>query len=60
MKVEFDLSNHATKVDLWSAKNIDISKFAKIVYLANLNSDVHKLYIDKLKNLPTSLKTFEK
>ena len=32
-----------------------MSKFAKIVHLANLKSDVNKLDIDKLKNVPTNL-----
>ena len=35
-KVELDLSNHATKVDLKNATHIDISDFAKETDLAHL------------------------
>ena len=53
--VELDLSNYATKADLKNATGVAKSKFAKKVHLANLKSDVNKLDIDKLKNLPTNL-----
>ena len=53
--VELDLSNYATKADLKNATGVAKSKFAKKVHLANLKSDVDKLDIDKLKNLPTNL-----
>ena len=43
MKLELDLPNYATKSDLKEATNIDASKFAKKVDLANLNWDVDKL-----------------
>ena len=33
----------------------DAAKFAKEVDLANLKSDVDKLHIDKLKNVPSGL-----
>ena len=36
VKVELDLSNYATKVDLKNARVVDPSKFAKNVDLANL------------------------
>ena len=55
MKVELDLSNYATKTDLKNATGIDTSSFAKKVDLTNLKSNVDKLDIDKLKNLPTNL-----
>ena len=55
VKVELDLSNYATKVDLKTATGVDTSQFAKIVDLANLKSNVDKLNIDKLKNVPTNL-----
>ena len=55
VKDELDLSNHATKRGLKNAAGIDLSSFAKKVDLANLNSYVDKLDIDKLKNLPTNL-----
>ena len=35
--------------------NVGISKFSKKVYLANLKSDVDKLDIGKMKNVPTNL-----
>ena len=53
MKLELDLSNYATKADLNTATCVDITKFAKKVCLANLKSNVDKLDIDKLKNVPT-------
>ena len=51
MKVELDLPNYPTKAYL----EIVTSKFAKKVDLANLKSNVDKLDIDKLKNVPTNL-----
>ena len=55
VKVELDLPNYATKVDLKNATGVDTSKFAKKVDLASLKSNVGKLGIDKLKNVPTNL-----
>ena len=55
VKVESDLSNYVTKADSQNATGIDTLSFAKKVNLASLKSDVHKLDIDKLKNLPTNL-----
>ena len=55
MKVELDLSNYATKADFKTTTGVDTSKFAKKVDLTNLKSDVDKLNIDKLKNVPTDL-----
>ena len=55
VKVELDLSNYETKADLKNATGDDTSKFAKKVDLANLKSNVDKLDIDKLKNVPTNL-----
>ena len=48
-KFELDLPNNATKADLKT------SKFAKRFDLANLNSNVDKLGIDKFKNVPPNL-----
>ena len=48
------MSNHATKTDLKSATGIDTSSFAKKVDLSNLKSNVDKLDIDKLKNVPAN------
>ena len=55
VKVELDLSNYTTKSDLKNAAGVDTSKFAKKIHLANLESNVSKLDIDKLKNVPTKL-----
>ena len=49
MKVEFDLSNYATKADLKNTTGVDTSHFAKKFGLANLKSDVDKLDTDRLK-----------
>ena len=43
-----------TKADLKNTTGADTSKFAEKVDLANLKSDVNKLEIDKLKNVPTN------
>ena len=55
MKVELDLSNYATKTDLKNVTGVDTSKFPKKIDLNNLKSDLDKLDIDKLKNVPTNL-----
>ena len=36
-----------------NAPGVDASKFAKKVALANLNSNLNKLDVDKLKKVPT-------
>ena len=59
VKVELYLSNYATKADLKNATGVDTSKFAKNVDLDNLKSDVDKVDIDKLKNVPTNLSNFK-
>ena len=53
VKVELNLSSYATKADLQNTTAADTSKFAKRVDLANLKSNIDKLNIDKLKNVPT-------
>ena len=55
VKVELDLSNYATKTETV----VDTSKFAKNVDLANLKSNVDKLDIDKMKNVPTNLRNLK-
>ena len=55
MKVELGLSNYAKTTDLKNATSVDTSKCAKKVDLANSKSDVDKLDIDELKNVPTYL-----
>ena len=56
VKVELDLSNYETKAD---ATGVDTSKIAEKVDLASLKSNVNKLNIDKLKNVPTNLSNLE-
>ena len=55
VKVELDLSNHATKTDLKNAADVDTSASAKQNELANLKSDEDKLDIYELKNVPGNL-----
>ena len=52
IKVELDLTNYATKTDL---KNVDVSSFASKTNLAALETEVHKIDVDKLKTTPTDL-----
>ena len=47
--------NYATKADLRNATSVDTSKFVKKVDLATLKSDVDKLDIDKLKDVPNNV-----
>ena len=55
VKLELDLSKHATKSDLNNATWVEVPSFAKKIDLANLKSDVDKLEFDRLKNVPTNL-----
>ena len=54
VKVELDLFNYATKVDLKKCNS-----FCYKVNFANLKPDVDKLDIDKLKSVPTNLNNFK-
>ena len=49
------MSNCATKTDLKNPIGVHTSPFAKKTDLANLKSDVDKLDVDKLKNVPSGL-----
>ena len=49
------MSNYATKPDLENARSVDTWDFAKKTDLANLESDVDELDIDKLINVATNL-----
>ena len=55
VKIKLDLFNYATKADLKDATGVDTADFAKKTDLANLKSDVDKLGINKLKNVPSNL-----
>ena len=59
VKVELDSSNNATKTDLKNVAGVDTSSFAKKIDLVNLKSDVDKLDIDKLKNIPSALSSLK-
>ena len=53
------MSNYATKAYRKKARGVDTSKFTKKIDLANLKSNVEKLDIDKLKNVPINLSNFK-
>ena len=55
MKVELDLSNYATKTNLKNATGIDTWNFSKKLDLPNLKSNIGKLHIDQIKNVPANL-----
>ena len=55
VNIELDLSNYATKADLKIATGDNSSDFTKKTNLTDLKSDVDKLDIDKLKDLPNNL-----
>ena len=52
-KVELELSNCVTEAYLKNATGVDTPDFPKKVDLTILKSDVDKLDIDKLKNVPS-------
>ena len=55
VKVEFDLSNYATKNDLKNITHVDVSTFASKTNLAALKIEVDKIDTDKLKTTPADL-----
>ena len=55
VKVELNLSNHATKADLKNATGVDTSNIAKKTDLLNLKYYADKLDIDKFKNVRSGL-----
>ena len=55
LKIELDLSNYATKLDLKNATSIDTSVFIGNIDLASLKSYIVKLDIDKLETIPADL-----
>ena len=54
-KVNFDLSNYAIKTDLKSMTHVDTSSFPLKTNIADLKTEVDKLYIDKLAPVPADL-----
>ena len=55
INVKVDLSNYATKTDLKNVTHLDTSSFALKTNLANLNTKVNKLDIEKLVPVPVDL-----
>ena len=51
--------NYSTKADLKNATGVDTTDFTKKAYLDNLKSDVNKLNISELKNVPTNLRNLK-
>ena len=49
------MSNYGTKSDLKNTTGVDALDFAEKIHSANLKSDVDKLDIGKLKNVPSGL-----
>ena len=55
IKVELDLANYATKMDLKNITHVDVSSFASKTNLAALKTEVDKIDADKLKTTPVNL-----
>ena len=55
IKVELDLFSYLTKTDLKNVIHIDVSSSALKTNLANLNTEVDKIDVDKLKTVPDDL-----
>ena len=55
INVKVDLSSYATKADIKSITRIDTSGFSLKANLANLNTEIDKLDIDKLVPVPVDL-----
>ena len=53
--VKVDLSNYGTNADIKNVSNVDISSFVLKASLADLKTEVDKLYIDKLISVPVDL-----
>ena len=47
------MSNYAAKTDFKNTAGVDTSSFAKKTDIANLKSDVDKLDIDEIVNVPS-------
>ena len=55
IKVELDLANYATKMDLKNITHVDVSSFASKTNLAALKTEVDKIDADRLKTAPAYL-----
>ena len=59
VKGKLDLSNYAPRADLKNRIGLDTSDFAKKTELAHLKSDIDKLGIDKLNNVPSDFSSLK-
>ena len=55
IKVELDLTNYATKIDLKNISHTDVSSFASKTNLSALKTELDKIDVDELKTLPDDL-----
>ena len=55
INAKVDLSNYAAKTGTKNITHVDTSEFALKTNLANLKTEVDKLDIDRLKNLPSNI-----
>ena len=55
IKVELDLTSHATKTELKNMTDTDVSSFASKTNLAALKTEVDKIDVDKLTTVPDDL-----
>ena len=55
IKLELDLTNYATKVDLKNITHTHVSSFASKTNLSALKTEVDKIDVDKLKTVPGDL-----
>ena len=55
VNVKVDLPIYGTKTDIKNISHVDTSSFALKTTLANLKTELDKLDIDKLRNLPNNL-----
>ena len=55
IKVELDLTNYGTKIDLKNITHTDVSSFPSKTNLAALKTEVDKIDADKLKTVPVDL-----
>ena len=60
VKVELDLKNYATKVELKNITHVDTISSALKTNLASLKTEVDKLDIPKLKTVPIDLADLSK
>ena len=59
IKVEFSLSNYATKSDLKNAAGVDTSRFAKNNDLASFKLNADQIKIDELEKAPSVLNSLK-